>query len=203
MASKRLSGSPPAAPLIGEPTPDTLLGNTLPRILKRYLGSVRPMFLTASVLPVLVGSSWGWQASGTFHPLVLAIALTVVVLVHAGANVANDVADDRTGTGPPERTACTPLHRRLAFHSERGHDTQGDDFLGYGSARRWNWLWARSGGAEGTLGARLRSRRNWHRTCLLASTADAERSRGWAKLPWPPASACSQSSVAFGCKQVQ
>lgn len=56
------------------------------------------MFLTASVLPVLVGSSWGWQASGTFHPLVLAIALTVVVLVHAGANVANDVADDRTGT---------------------------------------------------------------------------------------------------------
>lgn len=35
---------------------------------------------------------------GSFEPLVLVIALMVVALVHAGANVANDVADDRSGT---------------------------------------------------------------------------------------------------------
>lgn len=85
-------------PLVREPTPDTLCGNTLARFLKRYLGATRPMFLPASVLPVLVGSIWGWQAIGSFDPLVFALALIVVALVHAGANVANDVADDRSGT---------------------------------------------------------------------------------------------------------
>jgi len=87
-----------ASPLAREPSPDTLSGNTVSRVLARYLGATRPMFLPASVLPVLVGSAWGWRAAGAFDPVAFSLALLIVVLVHAGANVANDVADELNGT---------------------------------------------------------------------------------------------------------
>ncbi|GBE44776.1 1,4-dihydroxy-2-naphthoate octaprenyltransferase [bacterium BMS3Bbin10] len=82
----------------GEPTRDTLCGNSLQRVLKRYFWSTRPMFFPASILPMLVGSAWGWREAGAFDPLIFVVALIAVVLVHAGINVVNDVADDRTGT---------------------------------------------------------------------------------------------------------
>ena len=81
-----------------EPAPETLCGDSLKRVLKRYIGSTRPMFLTASVLPILVGSAWGWREIGVFDFRIFAVALIAVVLLHAGVNVANDVADDRIGT---------------------------------------------------------------------------------------------------------
>lgn len=81
-----------------EPGCDRLRGAGAGPVIRRYIGATRPAFFPASVLPLGVGSAWGWRSAGAFDPLIFALALIVVVLVHAGANVLNDVADDRIGT---------------------------------------------------------------------------------------------------------
>ena len=43
-------------------------------------------------------AAWGHAVSGTFDLGVAALALLATMLVHAGANVINDVADDESGT---------------------------------------------------------------------------------------------------------
>lgn len=80
-----------------EPTRRTLCGNSPQRVLRRYFLSTRPLFFPASILPILVGSAWGWRDAGTFNSLIFMVALIAVVLMHAGANVINDVVDDATG----------------------------------------------------------------------------------------------------------
>lgn len=65
---------------------------------KRLFFATRPKFFPASVLPVIAGAAWGIKASGQFDPLATALALLAIVLLHAGANVINDVADDRNGS---------------------------------------------------------------------------------------------------------
>ena len=59
---------------------------------------MRPAFFPASVLPVVVGSAWGHAVSGKLDPGVATLALLATMLVHAGANVINDVADEESGT---------------------------------------------------------------------------------------------------------
>ena len=81
-----------------EPLAVDLLGNSPGRVLRRYWGAMRPAFFPASVLPVVVGSAWGHAVSGTLDLGVAALALLATMLVHAGANVINDVADDESGT---------------------------------------------------------------------------------------------------------
>jgi 1,4-dihydroxy-2-naphthoate octaprenyltransferase len=85
---------PPAS----EPLAVDLLGNSPWRVLRRYWGAMRPAFFPASVLPVVVGSAWGHAVSGTLDLGVAALALLATMLVHAGANVINDVADEESGT---------------------------------------------------------------------------------------------------------
>ncbi len=85
---------PPAS----EPLAVDLLGNSPGRVLRRYWGAMRPAFFPASVLPVVVGSAWGHAVSGTLDLGVAALALVATMLVHAGANVINDVADEESGT---------------------------------------------------------------------------------------------------------
>jgi 1,4-dihydroxy-2-naphthoate octaprenyltransferase len=58
---------------------------------------MRPAFFPASVLPVVVGTAWGHAVSGAFDLAVAALALIATMLVHAGANVINDVADEESG----------------------------------------------------------------------------------------------------------
>lgn len=93
----------------GEPTRDALCGNSPQRVLKRYVLSTRPLFFPASILPVLVGSAWGWREAKTLDPLILTVALLAVVLVHAGINVINDVADDRIGSDRLNRDRIYPF----------------------------------------------------------------------------------------------
>lgn len=59
--------------------------------------STRPMFLTASVLPVLVGTSWGYRLAGDLDLTAFLLALAAIVFIHAGANVLNDVYDELGG----------------------------------------------------------------------------------------------------------
>ena len=75
-----------------------LQGNSFPTHARRLWLATRPAFLTASVLPVLVGTAWGYLVSGEFHALSFALALLATVLVHAASNVLNDVGDDIGGT---------------------------------------------------------------------------------------------------------
>ncbi|WP_020680225.1 prenyltransferase [Marinobacterium rhizophilum] len=81
-----------------EPSVESLGGSGLSSLLRRLLLATRPMFLTASILPVLVGTSWGYRVGGTLDWTALALALAAIVLIHAAANVLNDVFDDLGGT---------------------------------------------------------------------------------------------------------
>lgn len=81
-----------------EPTVQTLSGSAPSLVLKRYLLATRPMFMTASVMPVILGTCWGANAVGSLDALAFLLAILVVVLVHGAVNVLNDVYDDEIGT---------------------------------------------------------------------------------------------------------
>ena len=87
--------SPVNAP--GEPNANELAGDTPTRTLKRLFLATRPQFLTTSILPVAVGTAWGFRTAGELDGKALVLALTATVLVHAGANILNDVFDDTYG----------------------------------------------------------------------------------------------------------
>src|SRR5512147_948418 len=85
-----------ASPL--EPRYEDLAGDSPGRKARRLFLATRPKFLTASVLPVFVGTAWGAAVAGHFDLLVAVIALVATALVHAASNVINDVGDEITGT---------------------------------------------------------------------------------------------------------
>ena len=78
------------------PSP-ALAGPGLGASLKRSFLSTRPAFYTASVLPVLVGSSWAAAELGHLDGVLFALALLAIVLAHGATNVYNDVGDDVIG----------------------------------------------------------------------------------------------------------
>jgi len=79
-----------------EPSTEALAGRGPARVLKRLLRATRPMFFPASVLPVVVGTSWGYREAHALDAVTAALALAAVVVVHAAANVLNDVFDEDT-----------------------------------------------------------------------------------------------------------
>lgn len=81
-----------------EPLASALGGGHPLQVARRYWLAMRPAFFPASVLPVIVGTAWGHAVSGSFDLSVAALALLATMLVHAGANVINDVADEESGT---------------------------------------------------------------------------------------------------------
>lgn len=85
------------APTAG-PKPDDFRGSEKGLIAKRLFHATRPKFFPASLLPVIAGSAWGYNAAGQFDAIVFLLALIATLGVHAGANVLNDVSDDAGGT---------------------------------------------------------------------------------------------------------
>jgi 1,4-dihydroxy-2-naphthoate octaprenyltransferase len=81
-----------------EPVAATFEGGVLRRTLLRWTLATRPKFLTASVLPVLVGTAWGARSAGSFDGAAFALALLATVCLHAAANVFNDVGDELGGS---------------------------------------------------------------------------------------------------------
>ncbi len=67
-------------------------------MVKRLFYATRPKFYPASILPVLAGTAWGVNNSGTFEVGVFLLALLATLCVHAAANVLNDVGDNSSGT---------------------------------------------------------------------------------------------------------
>lgn len=80
-----------------------------PGRLNRVIAATRPRFLTASLLPVLVGSAWGWRVAGHPDLPALALALLATLLVHAASNVYNDVSDEELGTDRANTTRIAPF----------------------------------------------------------------------------------------------
>jgi 1,4-dihydroxy-2-naphthoate polyprenyltransferase len=82
---------------MSEPTIATLGGDKTIQIARRYFLATRPKFFTASVLPMLLGSAWGWIEVGAFDAVAFIFGLASTVFVHASANVLNDVFDGLNG----------------------------------------------------------------------------------------------------------
>jgi len=64
---------------------------------RRGFLATRPPFLIAAVTPVVAGTAWAGVALHRFDGLTFGLALAVMLLAHAAANVYNDVGDDITG----------------------------------------------------------------------------------------------------------
>ncbi len=68
-----------------------------------WLRELRAPFFVASAVPVIVGTAAGLSAGGEFHPWLFALALAGTVLLHGGANVANDYFDHLSGNDAANR----------------------------------------------------------------------------------------------------
>jgi 1,4-dihydroxy-2-naphthoate polyprenyltransferase len=115
-----------------EPRYEDFAGTGLRTRVRRLVLATRPKFLTASVLPVLVGTAWGANVAGHLDLLVGVLALLATALVHAASNVINDVGDDVTGT---DRANVDYIHPY----------TGGSRFINNGimtlaEMRRWAWV---------------------------------------------------------------
>jgi 1,4-dihydroxy-2-naphthoate octaprenyltransferase len=65
--------------------------------LKSIFLASRPNFLTASVAPVLVGSTLAYAITGSFNFGFFILAMLAIMFLHAGANMANDYFDHKSG----------------------------------------------------------------------------------------------------------
>jgi 1,4-dihydroxy-2-naphthoate octaprenyltransferase len=81
------------------PSP-ALAGPGLAAAVRRAFLATRPPFLIASASPVAVGTAWAGAAFHRFDGLMFGLALAIMLLAHAAANVYNDVGDDITGADP-------------------------------------------------------------------------------------------------------
>jgi 1,4-dihydroxy-2-naphthoate octaprenyltransferase len=114
-----------------EPRYEDLAGDGFGRKARRLFLATRPKFLTASVLPVLVGTAWGATAAGELQVLVAVLALLATAIVHGASNVINDVGDEITGTDRDNLERIYPFTGGSRFIQNRIMTTQ--------EMRRWAW----------------------------------------------------------------
>jgi len=126
-----------------EPTTKALSGPSARQVFKRYFLAVRPMFLTASILPVLLGTAWGTHTSGSLDWGVFILALLSVALVHAGINVLNDVYDDLNGTDR--------INDERIFPYTGGSRFIQNEVLTARQMRRWSYLLLAAAGITGAI----------------------------------------------------
>ncbi len=71
-----------------------LKGNTL----KIWMTEIRAPFFTATVVPILLGAVIAWARTSSFHWGHFLLTMAGGLLLHTGANVANDYYDHLSGT---------------------------------------------------------------------------------------------------------
>ena len=124
-----------------EPTP-----LTLPSPAARYLVATRPGFLSAAVIPVLIGlAAVGLQAPLDWLGALL--TLCGAVAAHAGINVLNDVYDERAG--------CDAINADRVFPYTGGSRVIQNGILDEASMARFGWLLL---AAAATIGLYLTAR---------------------------------------------
>lgn len=74
-----------------------------------WFAATRPQFLTAIVLPVLLGTSLAWEETSRFDFLLLLLGALAAALAHAGANVLNDYFDHLSGADDLNSAPLTPF----------------------------------------------------------------------------------------------
>ena len=126
-----------------EPTSKALSGPSPQQVIKRYLLAVRPMFLTASVLPVLLGTAWGIHVAGSADWSAFVLAVLSIALVHAGINVLNDVYDDLNGTDR--------INDERIFPYTGGSRFIQNEILNVRQMRRWSYLLLTTAGVTGAI----------------------------------------------------
>ena len=77
--------------------------------LKLYIMATRPPFFTASIVPVLLGTSMAWAWYGKFSLVDFILTFVGVIALHAGANASNDYFDWKNGTDRFNKTFAFPF----------------------------------------------------------------------------------------------
>ena len=72
--------------------------NVAPKMPPMWVMKTRAPFLTASVVPILLGTLIAWARTGTFHPGYFVLTLIGGVCVQAGVNMTNDYFDHTWGS---------------------------------------------------------------------------------------------------------
>lgn len=62
-----------------------------------WITAARLPFLTATFVPVVLGTAIAWHRTGSFNPVYFAVVLATVALVHIGTNLSNDYYDHLSG----------------------------------------------------------------------------------------------------------
>ncbi|OOZ42354.1 hypothetical protein BOW53_00500 [Solemya pervernicosa gill symbiont] len=83
---------------MSEPSAEIFHRRSAGNSLATFFAATRPAFLTASILPVIVGLALSWSIYGSIEIGLGLLTLLNIVLIHSGANVLNDYFDDRNGT---------------------------------------------------------------------------------------------------------
>jgi 1,4-dihydroxy-2-naphthoate polyprenyltransferase len=63
---------------------------------KKWAISLRAPFLTASIVPVVFGTTLAWHSTGNFNFIIALVTLLGVAFAHAGTNLSNDYFDHKT-----------------------------------------------------------------------------------------------------------
>jgi 1,4-dihydroxy-2-naphthoate octaprenyltransferase len=74
-----------------------------------YLEELRAPFFTGSIVPIVLGSIVAWNQTGSFHWGFFFLTLLGVMALHAGANVANDYYDHKSGDDPANTEYVRPF----------------------------------------------------------------------------------------------
>jgi 1,4-dihydroxy-2-naphthoate octaprenyltransferase len=69
-----------------------------PSKIRIWLAEMRAPFLTAAIVPVILGTCVAWASSGIFLIDVFLLTLIAGVFIHIGSNIANDYYDHKSGT---------------------------------------------------------------------------------------------------------
>jgi len=115
-----------------EPSIEELGGNHPVTVVRRFFLATRPKFFGASVLPVALGTVLGAHSANGLDMLATMLAVGATVLVHAAANVLNDVFDDRSGTDAGNTDRIYPYTGGSRFIQNRVIDAAAMARLGWG-----------------------------------------------------------------------
>jgi len=65
---------------------------------KLWFAEMRAPFLTAAIIPIILGTVVAWVRTGEFNWFWFLLALFAGISIHIGSNVANDYHDHKSGT---------------------------------------------------------------------------------------------------------
>jgi 1,4-dihydroxy-2-naphthoate polyprenyltransferase len=84
--------------------------------LKTILNLFRPHTLTASFIPVLIGSALAWKETGHLHPLLLVAMLAASVLIQGATNMFNEYFDYTGGLDTAESVGISGAITQDGIH---------------------------------------------------------------------------------------